>query len=126
MEDFAHEPKNLEIKNKAGFRGVFHRNHVEASFTVNNKKTHIGLYKTFEEAKKALKDYLKDKNIDRDGSIYQHNKYVSQCRINGKSIIIGIYDNPIVAAKAYDKYVMEKIGEKAITNKFLGLLKGVI
>lgn len=50
------------------------------------------------------------------------NKYRSFARIDKVDHTIGNFDDKITAARAYDAFVTEKLGEKATTNVFLGFL----
>ena len=51
------------------------------------------------------------------------NKWQAVIQVNGKTVVIGSYDNKIDAAKAYDEAAIKYFGEFACTNKDLGLLK---
>lgn len=50
------------------------------------------------------------------------NKWQSTIMKNQKKIYIGVFDNPVEAAKAYDTKAIELFGEFAKTNQDLGLL----
>lgn len=50
------------------------------------------------------------------------NKYRAKIGINNKHIWLGVFENPIDAAKAYDNAAIELHGEFALTNKKLGLI----
>jgi hypothetical protein len=50
------------------------------------------------------------------------NKWKVQLRIDGKSIYIGLFDDKIKAALAYDEYSLALYGEFAKTNHSMGLL----
>jgi hypothetical protein len=49
-------------------------------------------------------------------------RWFTTIRINGKHTSIGHYDDPIEAAKAYDKIALKTHGEFAMTNQQLGLI----
>ena len=51
-----------------------------------------------------------------------YNRWQARIRKDGKAIILGTYDNPEEAARAYDNAAMEIFGEYACTNRDLGLL----
>lgn len=46
----------------------------------------------------------------------QHKRYISQVMFDGKVIYLGLYVDPIEAAKAHDKKAKELFGEFARTN----------
>lgn len=48
-------------------------------------------------------------------------RFRASTRISGKNYHIGRFDTPLQAAKAYDAWALKELGEKAITNKRLGL-----
>lgn len=50
------------------------------------------------------------------------NKFKSFVQIDKIDYTIGNFVDKISAARAYDAYVTEKLGDKAVTNVFLGLL----
>lgn len=50
------------------------------------------------------------------------NKWVAEIMLNRKHIVIGIFDNEIEAAKAYDKECLKLHGEYSVTNKKLGII----
>lgn len=52
----------------------------------------------------------------------QDKKWRSRVRVNGKQISLGLFNDKIEAAKAYDSAALEHHGEFAKTNKMLGLL----
>lgn len=56
------------------------------------------------------------------GVYIDKSKYRVNVNINGKLIHIGMFDNPIDAARAYDEQIIRHYGEFAKTNKMLGLL----
>ena len=45
----------------------------------------------------------------------------AQLQVNGKHISLGGYEDPVLAAKAYDKAKLEYFNEFATTNAMLGL-----
>lgn len=49
-------------------------------------------------------------------------KWLSKIKKNGRAINLGRFDNPKLAAAAYDKKAIELHGEFAVTNLQLGLL----
>lgn len=48
--------------------------------------------------------------------------FTAQCTVQGKQRYIGYFDDPVSAAVAYDKVVLEIYGEAACTNLRLGLI----
>lgn len=47
-------------------------------------------------------------------------RYTHRINNKRKEINLGLYQDPIIAAKAYDKYLLKIHGEFALTNKMLG------
>lgn len=55
--------KNVNINNLLGIKGVSsHGKNYRAYFSINNKRYHIGTYKTIEEAKNARDEFAKSHN----------------------------------------------------------------
>ena len=52
----------------------------------------------------------------------RENKFISIISVSKKSIVLGYFDNPIEAAKAYDQAAIMHFGEFARTNKMEGRL----
>jgi len=48
-------------------------------------------------------------------------KWRARVKHNKKEIHLGLFDDPIEGAKAYDKYIIENVSEFGVTNKSLGL-----
>jgi len=55
----------------------------------------------------------------------QHCRWYAQIQKDHKNVYLGLYSDPVEAAKAYDRAAIGLFGEYAATNKSLGLLTGV-
>jgi hypothetical protein len=56
-------------------------------------------------------------------SVRRQTKYAAHIRTCTKLINLGTFDNPIEAALEYDKAAIRYHGDRAITNKQLGLIQ---
>lgn len=70
----------------------------------------------------APKHFLNTNKVGFRGVIKRKNGWISKIIFNGEKLILGPFSDPIEAAKAYDLKAIEFYGDKAVTNKSLGLI----
>lgn len=89
--------------------------------TLNNIKSNLRIATTSQNAANTF--LMKDNASGFKGVLWhkRDKKYQSQIVVNRNSIFLGYFDDPIEAAKAYDREAIKHFGEFARTNKMMGL-----
>lgn len=101
-------------------------NPIELFFDLNNigfshLKCNVGMSRSSNQRNVELKEGFRGVIFPNEKS--RHSKFRVFINENKKRKLIGSFDSAIEAAEFYDKRSIEMFGEKAITNKKLGLLK---
>lgn len=137
--------RNVSIasNNKSGYKGVFFRNgRYTSMIRIDGVLTHIGVFDDAEEAAKAYNvmaeehfgEYAALNDVDHSdynlperrkqhsqyrGVSYhkQRKKWYASITLNGKSRHIGSYFTELEAARAYNDYAFEVLGNAAILNE---------
>ncbi len=133
---------SLAKNNKSGYKGVHFRNgKYSAMIRINGHLKHIGTFETAEEAAKAYNvmaeehfgEYAALNDVDHAGYIiperrkawseyrgvtyHKHKKkWYAFIQLDGKTRHIGVYLTEEEAARAYNEYAYEVLGDEAILN----------
>lgn len=132
----------INSRNTSGYKGVTKRNgRYEAYIRNNGILEHLGTYDVLEDAAKAYNvkaveyfgEFARLNDVDHSGfKVREKMKYYSEYKgvsyhigknkwyaalyYKGKMLHIGVYETELEAAKAYDRYAYEVLGDKAHIN----------
>lgn len=106
----------VKTRSETGYKGVS----CVAFFKHANKSYHLGSFSCPEDAREAYERECERHNREPVGRGYSIKCFIRQP--NGRILNLGSFETLVEAAKAYDEAATRFYGDKAVTNRSLGLL----